>query len=196
VVAVASFATAVGCGWDCLSWLSGQLSICLAQESASAGPSRGLPISVAIPLLEPERTAHFCVVSVLAERQFSRHEARAPRTLRTHGGPIRTLLSMLKLATRVHAPGAQAQSAAASIVGRAAELAQLNDWFEQVGRGTRRGIFVSRDPEIGKTTLTQAFAESLAIDPFASCVGSALTSTGAESLPAEDGADVPNSLLR
>jgi predicted ATPase len=40
------------------------------------------------------------------------------------------------------------------MVGRATELAQLNDWFEQARSGTRRVIFVSGEPGIGKTTLT------------------------------------------
>jgi predicted ATPase len=50
------------------------------------------------------------------------------------------------------------------MVGRATELAQLNDWFEQARSGARRVIFVSGDPGIGKTTLTRAFADSLASD--------------------------------
>ena len=106
----------------------------------------------------------FAVASVLAERQFRQHEARAPRPLRTQGGLIRTLLSKFKLAARVHAPDAQVQSAALNMVGRATELAQLNDWFEQARSGTRRVIFVSGEPGIGKTTLTRAFADSLASD--------------------------------
>jgi len=48
------------------------------------------------------------------------------------------------------------------MVGRATELAQLNHWFEQTRSGTRRVIFVSGEPGIGKTTLTRAFADSLA----------------------------------
>ena len=52
----------------------------------------------------------FAVASVFAERQFRKHEARAPRPLRTQGGPIRTLLSRFKLAARVRAPDAQVPS--------------------------------------------------------------------------------------
>src|SRR5215470_15054568 len=48
----------------------------------------------------------FAVASVFAERQFRKHETRAPRPLRTQGGPIRTLLSRFKLAPRVRAPDA------------------------------------------------------------------------------------------
>ena len=106
----------------------------------------------------------FAVVSVFAERQFHKHEAQAPRLLRTQGGPVRTLLSRFKLAARVCATDAQAQSAAPNMVGRATELAQLNHWFEQARRGARRVIFVSGEAGIGKTTLTRAFADSLASD--------------------------------
>ena len=52
----------------------------------------------------------FAVASVFAERQFRKHEARAPRPLRTQGGPIRTLRSRFKLAARVRAPDAQVPS--------------------------------------------------------------------------------------
>src|SRR5215469_2176602 len=107
----------------------------------------------------------FAVASVVAERQFCKHESRAPRPLRTRGSPIRTLLSRFKLAA---APGpataARVESAALSMVGRATELEQLNDWFEQARSGTRRVIFVSGEPGIGKTTLTRAFADSFASD--------------------------------
>src|SRR5215471_17006183 len=106
----------------------------------------------------------FAVASVFAERQFRKHEARAPRPLRTQGGPIPALLSRLKLAARMRAPDARVQSPAANMVGRATELAQLNDWFEQARSGSRRVIFVSGEPGIGKTTLTRAFADSLARD--------------------------------
>jgi tetratricopeptide (TPR) repeat protein len=106
----------------------------------------------------------FAVTSVFAEREFRKHEARAPRPLRTQGGPIRTLRSRFKLAARVRAADAQTQSTAPKMVGRATELAQLNGWFEQARSGTRRVIFVSGEPGIGKTTLTRAFADSLASD--------------------------------
>src|SRR5215469_7368867 len=38
----------------------------------------------------------FAVASVFAERQYRKHEARAPRPLRTQGGPIWTLFSRFK----------------------------------------------------------------------------------------------------
>jgi tetratricopeptide (TPR) repeat protein len=106
----------------------------------------------------------FAVASVFAERQFRKYEARAPRPLRTQGGPIRTLLSRFKPAARARAANGKVQSATPKMVGRATELTQLNHWFEQTRSGTRRVIFVSGEPGIGKTTLTRAFADSLASD--------------------------------
>jgi DNA polymerase III delta prime subunit len=106
----------------------------------------------------------FAIASVFAERQFRKYEARAPRPLRTQGGPIRTLRSRFKLAARPRAADGQVQPAAQKMVGRATELAQLNHWLEQTRSGTRRVIFVSGEPGIGKTTLTRAFADSLASD--------------------------------
>ena len=44
------------------------------------------------------------------------------------------------------------------------ELAKLNDYLAQVKAGTRRVVFVSWEPAIGKTTLVRAFLDSLAAD--------------------------------
>ena len=72
VVAVASSAAAVGCGWDCLSWVGGQLSIWLAREAASTGPLAAYRLSMAIPLLEPECTAR-------VRRRFGVRRAAIPQ---------------------------------------------------------------------------------------------------------------------
>ena len=74
----------------------------------------------------------FAVASVFAERQFRKYEARAPRPLRTQGGPIRTLLSRFKLPARARAANGQVQSAAPKMVGRERELAQLSEWLGSV----------------------------------------------------------------
>ena len=47
------------------------------------------------------------------------------------------------------------------MIGRAAELARLNEWFSQVSTGTRRVVFVSGELGIGKTTLVRAFLDSI-----------------------------------
>jgi predicted ATPase len=43
------------------------------------------------------------------------------------------------------------------LVGRARELAQLEEWREDALRGERRIVFISGEPGIGKTTLVDAF---------------------------------------
>ena len=50
------------------------------------------------------------------------------------------------------------------MVGRTTELAKLNDYFAQVKAGTRRVVFVSGEPGIGKTTLVRAFLDSISAD--------------------------------
>ena len=57
-------------------------------------------------------------------------------------------------------PGAS--SPAAAIVGRAAELAQLHQWWERARSGIRQAVFVTGEPGIGKTTLVHAFLEQAA----------------------------------
>jgi DNA-binding winged helix-turn-helix (wHTH) protein len=47
------------------------------------------------------------------------------------------------------------------LVGREAELAQLHGWFEKARSGERQIVFVTGEPGIGKTTLVEAFFQSL-----------------------------------
>ncbi|MBI3799389.1 MAG: AAA family ATPase [Deltaproteobacteria bacterium] len=49
-----------------------------------------------------------------------------------------------------------------SVVGREAELAQLYDWLDKAFHGERQIVFVTGEAGIGKTTLVEAFLESLA----------------------------------
>jgi tetratricopeptide (TPR) repeat protein len=51
------------------------------------------------------------------------------------------------------------------VVGREAELAQLHGWLEKALRGERQILFVTGEPGIGKTTLSDAFLEQVAADP-------------------------------
>jgi DNA-binding winged helix-turn-helix (wHTH) protein/tetratricopeptide (TPR) repeat protein len=48
------------------------------------------------------------------------------------------------------------------MVGREAELAQLQSWYSQVLEGQRRLIFVTGEAGIGKTTFVEAFLDSIA----------------------------------
>jgi tetratricopeptide (TPR) repeat protein len=97
-------------------------------------------------------------VSVVAERAHRRHEARAPQ-------PLRIAKRSWRERFRGQAPSAESSAPPAStMVGRATELAKLGGWFAQVKAGSRRVVFVSGEPGIGKTTLTRAFVDSLTND--------------------------------
>ena len=86
-------------------------------------------------------------LSIAAERAHRKHESRAPRALRTKRGRSGDVLP---------------PSSTTTIVGRETELARLNDWFAQVKAGTRRVVFLSGEPGIGKTTLMRTFLDSIA----------------------------------
>ncbi|MEW6298098.1 MAG: winged helix-turn-helix domain-containing protein, partial [Thermodesulfobacteriota bacterium] len=47
------------------------------------------------------------------------------------------------------------------LVGRDAELAALHRWLDKARRGERQVVFVTGEPGIGKTTLIEAFLQSL-----------------------------------
>jgi DNA-binding winged helix-turn-helix (wHTH) protein/predicted ATPase len=53
------------------------------------------------------------------------------------------------------------QSQASNFVGRDAELAALQQWLAKAQRGERQVVFVTGEPGIGKTTLVEAFLQSL-----------------------------------
>jgi DNA-binding winged helix-turn-helix (wHTH) protein/predicted ATPase len=53
------------------------------------------------------------------------------------------------------------QHLAPLLIGREAELAQLHRWLEKALSGDRQVVFVSGEPGIGKTTLIEAFLQSL-----------------------------------
>jgi hypothetical protein len=101
-------------------------------------------------------------VSVFAEQAHRRHEARAPKPLRTSHGPIRAILTKLRRSSRAAAQLVSTRLASPVIVGREADLARLGEWFAQVKAGNRRVIFVSGEPGIGKTTLVRTFIDSIA----------------------------------
>jgi DNA-binding winged helix-turn-helix (wHTH) protein/tetratricopeptide (TPR) repeat protein len=52
-----------------------------------------------------------------------------------------------------------------SLVGREAEIAQLEGWLEQAQRGARQVVLVAGEPGIGKTTLVNAFLARLPSQP-------------------------------
>src|SRR5712692_7451693 len=56
-------------------------------------------------------------------------------------------------------PAPSPQPPASMLVGREAELRQLQGWLEQALAGHRQVVFVTGEPGIGKTTLVEAFVE-------------------------------------
>ncbi|MGH7964972.1 MAG: AAA family ATPase, partial [Candidatus Binatia bacterium] len=62
-------------------------------------------------------------------------------------------------------PGTDNWELATSLVGRGAELAQLQGWLHQAQSGERQVVFVTGEPGIGKTTLVDAFLSSLNPEP-------------------------------
>ena len=62
--------------------------------------------------------------------------------------------------SRFKVQGSKSQPAS-SFVGREAELEQLHRWLEKALAGERQLVFVTGEPGIGKTTVVEAFLQSL-----------------------------------
>src|SRR5207247_8841067 len=72
-------------------------------------------------------------------------------------------------------------------VGREAELGHLHRWLEKALAGERQLVFVTGEPGIGKTTLVDAFLQSLeARGQLESGVGSPESGVGAGDSPRRD----------
>jgi DNA-binding winged helix-turn-helix (wHTH) protein len=102
---------------------------------------------------------------VRAIREALGDEAAAPQYLETLG---REGYRFLAPFTPTIAPVARSQlqgpSAATQhsvVVGRKTELAQLHQWLDKALRGEPQLVFVTGEPGIGKTTLVEAFLQSL-----------------------------------
>src|SRR5438034_1038032 len=59
-------------------------------------------------------------------------------------------------------PAPSTQHPAPSIVGRGVEITHLHRWLEKALSGERQLVFVTGEPGIGKTTVVEAFLQSLA----------------------------------
>src|SRR5262245_4442889 len=80
--------------------------------------------------------------------------------------PLTTTQPAQTSTVRVHSAQSAFCSAysAIALVGREAELAQLNGWLDQVLSGERLIVFVTGEPGIGKTTLVEAFLARVAAE--------------------------------
>jgi predicted ATP-dependent serine protease len=82
------------------------------------------------------------VVSRKEEKQKAKSERQ-----RTKGGTV--------------FPAPNPQHPTPVLVGRETELAQLHQWLGKAHNGERQVVFVTGEPGIGKTTLIEAFLQSL-----------------------------------
>jgi DNA-binding winged helix-turn-helix (wHTH) protein len=90
-------------------------------------------------------------------------EAQAPQYIETvHRRGYRFIGALQGPASRPPAGSPPEALPPSQMVGRTAELHQLQDWFAQVQRGQRRVVFVSGEAGIGKTTLVEAFLAHMA----------------------------------
>ncbi|HEX2483842.1 MAG TPA: AAA family ATPase, partial [Myxococcota bacterium] len=75
--------------------------------------------------------------------------------------------------------GPRAEQARPSLVGRDAELEQLERWFEDAKAGVRRVVFVSGEAGIGKTALVDAFLRAAEADGVRAARGQCVEHFGA-----------------
>ncbi|MBI3801082.1 MAG: AAA family ATPase [Deltaproteobacteria bacterium] len=112
-------------------------------------------------------------VDIREVRKVLGDDARVPRFIETvHGRGYRFIGKVVSS----QYPVASGRNSAAShqqlttdnwqlithLVGRETELAQLHRWLEKALHGERQIVFVTGEPGIGKTTVVEAFLESLA----------------------------------
>ncbi len=64
-------------------------------------------------------------------------------------------------------PWLRSSEAVSALVGRAAELTQLQRWLAKAFAGTRQLVFVTGEPGIGKTTLVETFRQDLTLPSWA-----------------------------
>src|SRR5437667_4954882 len=100
-------------------------------------------------------------------RQALGEEAGTPQYIATvHRRGYRLIGPVQSLESRVQSQNSQPvpspQHPAPNLVGREAEIMQLHRWLEKALSGERQLVFVTGEPGIGKTTVVDAFLQSLA----------------------------------
>src|SRR5205814_3691632 len=69
--------------------------------------------------------------------------------------------SRFKVQSSKSEPAPSTQHPAPALVGREPELAQLHQWLDKALQGERQVVFVTGAPGMGKTTVVEAFLQSL-----------------------------------
>lgn len=116
-----------------------------------------------------EATLASCIQAL---RQALRDRVKAPRYIETvprRGyrfiAPLATTppvsSSKFQVSSPLPTPIPSTQHPAQALVGRETELAQLHGWLRKAFDGERQIVFVTGEPGIGKTTLVEAFLQSL-----------------------------------
>ena len=110
-------------------------------------------------------------VCVRELRQALQDDARAPRYIATvHRRGYRFIGEVTSsqhsvVSSHLSQPILNPQPPAPTLVGREAELTQLHGWLDKALRGERQLIFVTGEAGIGKTTLVDAFLQTLVPSP-------------------------------
>jgi len=108
----------------------------------------------------PETAVSDAVLTVCVSelRRVLGDEAQAPQYIETvHRRGYRFIGPLQGLETPRPAGPAPKAPLPSQVVGREAELQQLQHWFAQAQHGQRRVVFISGEAGIGKTTLVEAF---------------------------------------
>jgi DNA-binding winged helix-turn-helix (wHTH) protein/tetratricopeptide (TPR) repeat protein len=88
-------------------------------------------------------------------------DPRTPSLIETVHGRGYRFIAQFRPAP-VSSGAAAAPASAPLMVGRGEELAQIREWFARASQGSRRVVFVSGEPGIGKTTFARSFLADLA----------------------------------
>jgi predicted ATPase len=133
----------------------------LAEHSGELVTKTALLDAVWAGVFVSESMAATCIAEL---RKILGDEARTPRFIETvHGRGYRFIAKVMTAVQEVDLESPLVAMASAPImVGRASDLAQLQDWYSEVLQGQRRIIFVVGEAGIGKTTIVQAFLNSIA----------------------------------
>jgi DNA-binding winged helix-turn-helix (wHTH) protein/predicted ATPase len=133
--------------WRAIAVTDAVLTVCIGEIRQALGDDRHRP-----QYIETVHRRGYRFIGALSAvpDQDDTAGAGQARPMAAHGSPLSPPSSVLS---------------PVALVGRAAEIAQLEGWLEQAKRGSRQVVFVAGEPGIGKTTLVNAFLARLPSPP-------------------------------